>query len=134
MPFAIAVLTHSISGYCLLVAAIAALVYAAYVPGAFVAAFAGVGATLLAILAFMAAPPPPAGLVAIALGVVLFNVEFRLPTYGCAGAAGLGAATLGSWWLLTPIAPAFRFSLAVGGTLLLLAAVGRALRRHTLPP
>jgi membrane-bound serine protease (ClpP class) len=139
MPLAVAALSHPAAGYCLVVIAIAGLVYARGARAAFVPGFAGVAAALLAVLAYLHEPPSAAGLLALAVGVALMNVEFVLPTFGCAGAGGVATALWGSWRLLEHCAPveiplSWRIALTLGGTGLLLAAVGRAWRLRTLPP
>lgn len=139
MPFAIAALDQPASAYCLVVIAMAALVYAGGARTAFVPGFAGLAAALLAVLAYLNEPLSTAGLVLLALGVALMNVEFLLPTFGCAGAGGIAVALGGSWRLLEPHGTAptalpWRIALAIVGTGLLLAAVGRAWRLRTLPP
>ncbi len=136
MPLSVAVLQEPIAAYGLLVVAAAGLLRVVYVPGAFVPGFTGIAAALLAILAYLATPPPATGLLLLALGIALLNAEFVFTTFGCAGAAGMAAAFYGSWLLLeAPGAapPLARGCLAGAGTLALLAAVLRGWRRHTLP-
>src|SRR5690606_33832002 len=94
MPLAIAILHHPLAAYVLLVVALAAGIHAVYVCGAFVAGFVSVAAGLLAVIAYLGTAPSRAGLVTLALGAILLNVEFRVPTYGVAGVAGLAAALL----------------------------------------
>ena len=139
MPFAIAVVSPPAGAYVWLVVAIGGLVYAAYVPR-FVIVFAGATAGTLAALGYLHVPPDVVGLVLLALGVLLLNLEFLRPTFGAAAMVGLAAATAGSWRLLgvaPPLAPLpapLRTVCAVVGALALLAIVERAVRRYTLPP
>ena len=139
MPFAVAALSQPASAYCLLVIGVAGLAYAGVARAAFVPGFAGVAASLLAVLAYWYEPPSVVGLVALVLAAALMNVEFLLPTFGCAGASGIVAGVWGTWrllehptMLLTPLP--WRIALAGGGTALLFAAIGSAWRRRTLPP
>ena len=139
MPFAIAVVSPPAAAYAWLVVAIGRLSYAMYVPR-FVIAFVGASAGTLAVLGYLHVPPDAAGLVLLALGVLLLNLEFLRPTFGVALTAGLAAATAGSWRLLgaaPPLAPlpmALRIAYAVVGALALLLITERAVRRYTLPP
>jgi len=139
MPFAIAIVSPPAGAYAWLVVAIAGLSYAIYVPS-FVIAFAGATAATLAALGYLHVPPDAAGLVLLALGVLLLNLEFLRPTFGAAAIAGLSAAMTGSWRLLgvvPPVAPlpaALRIACAVAGALVLLVITERAVRRYTLRP
>jgi membrane-bound ClpP family serine protease len=138
MPFAIAVVSPPAGAYAWLVVAICGLLYAAYVPR-FVIGLAGAAAAVLAALGYVHVPPDAAGLVSLALGVLLLNLEFLRPTFGAAAVAGLAAATAGSWRLLAaapptvPLPGALRIALAVAGTLALFVVTERAVRRCTLP-
>ena len=139
MPFAVAALSQSASAYCLLLIGVAGLAYASVARAAFVPGFTGIAATMLAALAYWPESPSVAGLVALVLGAALMNLEFLLPTFGCAGVSGIVAGVWGSWRLLehptlaqTPLP--WRIALAVGGTGMLVAAIGRAWRLRTLPP
>jgi membrane-bound serine protease (ClpP class) len=139
MPFAIAVVSPPAGAYAWLVVAIGGLLYAMYVPR-FVIGFVGASAGTLAALGYLHVPPDAAGLVLLALGVLLLNLEFLRPTFGAAAMAGLAATTAGSWRLLgvvPPLAPLpaeLRFACAVVGALALLVITERAVRRYTLPP
>jgi membrane-bound serine protease (ClpP class) len=139
MPLAVAGLDQPLLAYYLLVGALAALVYATYVPHAFVVRFTAIAAALLTLLAYLHQPPSPLGFVLLLLGVALLNLEFLLPTFGAAGSGGIAATVVGSWWLLEPATRAlsrpgyWRLAVAASGTLLLLAAVLRGVRRRTLP-
>jgi membrane-bound serine protease (ClpP class) len=139
MPFAVAVVSPPAGAYAWLVVAIGGLLYALYVPR-FVIAFAGVAAGTLAALGYLHVPPDAAGLVLLAVGVLLLNLEFLRPTYGIAAVAGLAATTAGSWRLLgvapplTPLPVTLRILCAVVGALTLLVITERAVRRYTLPP
>jgi membrane-bound serine protease (ClpP class) len=139
MPFAIAVVSPPAGAYAWLVVAIGGLSYALYVPR-FVVAFAGAAAGALAALGYLHVPPDAAGLVLVALGVLLLNLEFLRPTFGAAALAGLAAATAGSWRLLGVAPPlatlpaAFRVAYAVIGALALLVTTERAVRRYVLLP
>jgi membrane-bound serine protease (ClpP class) len=138
MPIEIAALCQPASTYGLLICAIVGILHASYVRGAFVVGFAGLAAALLALLAALHHPPSVTGLALFGVGVMLLNAEFLLPTYGCAGAVGIGVVAMGSWLLLEPagatppLAAAARMVLALGGTATLLAAIGYTVRRHTL--
>ena len=139
MPFAIAVVSPPAGAYAWLVVAIGGLSYAIYTPR-FVVAFAGATAGTLAALGYLQVPPDTTGLLLLALGVLLLNLEFLRPTFGAAAIAGLAATTAGSWRLLSvvpPLAPlpvALRLACAVAGTLALLVITERAVRRYALPP
>ena len=139
MPFAIAVVSPPAGAYAWLVAAIGGLLYAAYVPR-FLVAFCGTAAATLASLGYLHVPPDGAGLVLLAVGVLLLNLEFLRPTFGTAAIAGVAAATAGSWRLLgtapplAPLPPTLRIVCAVVGALVLLLITERAVRRYTLPP
>jgi membrane-bound serine protease (ClpP class) len=139
MPFAIAVVSPPAGAYAWLIVAIGGLSYALYVPR-FMIAFAGAAAGTLSALGYLHVPPDTAGLVLLALGVLLLNLEFLRPTFGAAALAGLAATTAGSWRLLgvaPPLAPlpaTLRVACAVGGALALLVITERAVRRYTLPP
>ncbi len=136
MPPSIAVLHAPIVAYGLIVLAAAGLLRIAYVPSAFLAGFTGTAAGLLALLAYLATPPPTAGVLLLALGIVLLNAELLFTTFGCAGAAGLATAFYGSWQLLDTTAaapPLVRACIASLGTLALLATVLRGWRHRTLP-
>ena len=138
MPFAIAVVSPPAGAYAWLVVAIGGLLYATYVPR-FVVAFAGAAAATLAALGYLQVPPDAAGLVLLALGVLLLNVEFLRPTFGAAAIAGLVAASAGSWRVLgvapplVPLPAGLRIACAVAGALALLVITERAVRRYTLP-
>jgi membrane-bound ClpP family serine protease len=136
MPPSIAVLNAPIVAYGLIVLAAAGLLRIAYVPSAFLAGFTGMSAALLALLAYLATPPPIAGVLLLALGIALLNAEVLFTTFGCAGAAGLAAAFYGSWQLLDTTGaapPLVRACIASLGTFALLATVLRGWRRRTLP-
>ncbi len=139
MPFAIAVVSPPAGAYAWLIIAIGGLLYATYVPR-FVIAFVGAAAGTLAALGYLHVPPDAAGLVLLAFGVLLLNLEFLRPTFGAAAVAGLVATTAGSWRLLgaapplTPLPAALRIACAVVGALALLVITERAVRRYTLPP
>ncbi len=136
MPPSIAVLQQASVAYGLLVVAITGLLRVAYVPSAFLPGFTGVAAGLLALLAYLTAPPPAAAVLLLALGIALLNAELLFTTFGCAGAAGLAAAFYGSWQLLEAQSSAPPLVRACGaglGTLALLATVLRGWRRRTLP-
>lgn len=138
MPFPVALLAHPAGAYACLVASLAAFVYAWHTR-TFVPAFTAASAAILTALAFLHAPPDPAGLLLLAVGVALLQTEFQQPTYGAALVTGLGASISGSWLLLSPasdataaLAPALRGAIALGGTLLILVAVVRGFRLRTL--
>jgi membrane-bound serine protease (ClpP class) len=139
VPFAIAVVSPPAGAYAWLVAGVAGLVYAAYVPRSFVIGLAGAAAVVLALLGYLHVPPDPVGLAGVAIGVLLLNLEFLVPTFGATAVAGVAAVAAGSWRLLATLPPAeplpdaVRAALAVAGTLTLLVVTGRAVRRYTLP-
>jgi membrane-bound ClpP family serine protease len=139
MPWFIAVLAHPAGRYALLVLGLGCLVRAYYVPGSFVAGFAGVSAWLLATLGYLAAPPGTLPLLGVLAGGVLMIVEFTIPAGGFAALLAVAATAWGSWGLLAAKAggsrlePAPRAALVVVCVFALFAAVGHALRRHTLP-
>jgi membrane-bound ClpP family serine protease len=87
----------------------------------------------LTLLAFLQVPPSVAGLAWLCVGVALLHAEFLWPTFGLAGAAGIGATVWGSALLLAPLPPLPRGAIALLGTLALLAAVARTARLRTLP-
>ncbi len=138
MPFAIAVVSPPVGAYAWLVIAIGGLLYATYVPR-FVIAFASATAGAFAALGYLHVPPDAVGLLMVALGVFLLNLEFLRPTFGVAAMAGLAATAVGSWRLLgvaPPLAPLpapLRIVCAVVGALALLVVTERAVRRYTLP-
>jgi membrane-bound ClpP family serine protease len=138
MPFAIALLCHPAGAYACVVTAMAAFAYAwhtrSFVPG-----FTAAAAAVLAALAFLRVPPDVRGLLLLALGAALLQWEFLYPTFGAAFIAGFASSVIGSWLLLAAgcgppaaLAPPVRAAIAVLGTLVLLAAVLRGLRRSTL--
>jgi membrane-bound ClpP family serine protease len=138
VPFAVALLSHPAGAYACLVASLAASVYAWHTQ-TFVPAFTAASAAMLTTLAFLHAAPDPAGLLFLAVGVALLQTEFVQPTYGAALMTGIGASIAGSWLLLSAtsgataaLAPALRGAIALGGTLVLLAAVVRGFRLRTL--
>jgi membrane-bound ClpP family serine protease len=137
MPFAVALLHHPAGIYLFLVAAIAASLYAAQRP-AFVPTFAGLAASSLACLGFLAVPPSYSALLLLATGVVLLHLEFLLPTSGFAGTLGLGVTVWASMLLLAPsamqpsVGPS-RFAVAIAGTLVVFGAVAHTMRLRTLP-
>jgi membrane-bound serine protease (ClpP class) len=139
MPFAIVVVSPPACAYAWLIAAIGGLLYAAYVPRA-VVGMSGAAAGGLATLGYLQAPPDPTGLVLLALGVLLLNLEFRVPAFGAAALLGLATTATGSWRVLAavppvpPLSPALRIALSAVGALALLLITERAVRRHTLPP
>jgi membrane-bound ClpP family serine protease len=137
MPFAVALLHHPAGVYAFVVTAIAALLYAVQTP-AFVPAFAGAAAALLALLGFLAVPPSLLALLLLGLGVVLLHAEFLFPTSGVAGLLGLAVTISASSLLLAPSeAPAMtgpaRLVVAVSGTLVLFGVVARTMRLRTMP-
>ena len=138
MPFPIALLCHPAGAYVCLVAALAGFVYAWHTR-TFVPAFTAASAALLTTLAFLHVPPDFCAVLLLAIGVVLLQLEFVLPTYGAAILIGLAASIGGSWQLLAAapgasgtLVPAARIALALAGTLTLAAAVLRGLRLRTL--
>jgi membrane-bound ClpP family serine protease len=138
MPLAVALLCHPAGGYACLVTALAAFVYACHTR-TFVPAFTAVSAAALTTLAFLQVPPDAAGVALVALATVLLQAEFVLPTYGAALAAGCTIGIAGSWRLLAaaaeaaPALPAAaRLTIALVGTVTLLAAVLRGFRLRTL--
>jgi membrane-bound serine protease (ClpP class) len=133
MPFTVALVVQPAGTFTLLVGALAGLLYFGYVRSAVVPGLAGVAAALLAALGYAQVPPPIVGLVAVAGGIILMNVEFVLPTFGCAGVAGVAAFASGAWWLLDPAPALVRVALGLAGAGLLLTTIGAALRRITLP-
>jgi hypothetical protein len=133
MPFAVALLSHPLGTFASLVAAIVATLYAAQ-SHRFLPAFTAVSAALLTLLAFLQVPPSVAGLAWLCVGVALLHAEFLWPTFGLAGAAGIGASAWGSALLLAALTPLPRVAVALLGTLALLAAVARTMRLRTLPP
>ncbi len=139
MPLTIAAVSPPAGAYAWLVAGIAGLVYAAYMPRAFVLAFAGAAAVALALSGYLHVPPDRFGLAGVAIGTGLLNLEFFVPTFGAAAIAGLAAVAAGSWRLLasqppvTPLSATAHAALAIAGTLMLLAVTGRAVRGYTLP-
>jgi membrane-bound ClpP family serine protease len=139
LPLPVALLAHPAGAYGALVVTIAALVHA-YHTRAFVPAFTADSAAALTVLAFLHHAPDAAGLVALALGVVLLHAEFLRSTYGLAALLGLGACALGSWQLLAStgtawpaLPPPLRVAAALLGSLLILASVLRGMRVRTLP-
>jgi membrane-bound ClpP family serine protease len=140
MPFAVALLCHPAGAYVCLVTALAGFVYACHTRR-FVPALTSASAAALTTLAFLQAPPDAVGVALVALGAVLLQTEFVLPTYGAALVTGCATGLAGSWRLLdaaaeaTPALPvAVRLVLAIAGTLTLLAAVLRGFRLRTLGP
>jgi membrane-bound ClpP family serine protease len=139
MPCTVALLCHPAGAYACLVTALAGFVYACHTRK-FVPAFTSASAAVLTTLAFLLVPPDALGLGLVALGAVLLQTEFVLPTYGAALVTGCAAGITGSWRLLgaaeaTPALPeAVRLALAIAGTLTLLAAVLRGFRLRTLGP
>jgi membrane-bound ClpP family serine protease len=137
MPFAVALLDHPVSAYCLLVTGLAGAIRATYVRDALVSGFGGSSACLLALLSYLHRTPPEAGVVAVLVGAELMIVEFTRPAFGAAALAAAAAAGWGSWTLLAApeaeLHPFAHAALAVGGVGALFAAVFRALRRHALP-
>ena len=138
MPIPIALLQHPVAVYGLLVVALAGLVYGG-LTHSFVSLVVGGAAALLAVLAFATTPPSHMSLLLIAVGIVLINIEFRLPTFGIAGLAGCCAMFTGS---LLVLAPSSAFTTVLGlptiavagaGTIVLLLAIYGAQRRITLP-
>jgi membrane-bound serine protease (ClpP class) len=138
VPIAIALLHHPLGAYACLVIAIAGIVHGG-ITRRFLSLFSGGSAAMLAALAFLTTPPNAAGLLLLAVGVVLMNVEFRLPTFGAAGLTGCAATFAGSLAMLAPsIADAAivafeAIAAASAGTLALVLAVYAAQRRVTLP-
>ena len=131
MRFAVALLAAPAGTYGCLVVALAALVYAWHAR-AFVAAFTGVSAAALTLLAFLLYRPDATATATLALGVALLHAEFRFATYGAAAALGLATCAWSSWLLLAP--PTWlRVAATALGTSLLFAAVLRGMRARTLP-
>jgi membrane-bound ClpP family serine protease len=133
MPFAVALLCHPIGSFAALIAAIVAALYAAQ-SHRFLPAFTAISAGLLTLLAFLQVPPGAVGLAWLCAGVVLLHAEFQWPAYGVAGLLGIGTATWGSCLLLAALEPIPRGAIALGGALVLLAAIARTMRLRTLPP
>jgi membrane-bound ClpP family serine protease len=132
MPLPVALLCHPAGTFVALVAAIIAALYAAR-SRRFLPSFTGAGAAALTLLAFLQVPPSVAGLAWLCVGVALLHAEFLWPTFGLAGAAGIGATAWGSALLLAALTPLPRGAVALLGTLALLAAVARTMRLRTLP-
>jgi membrane-bound ClpP family serine protease len=132
MSLAVALLCHPAGTFAALVAAMVAGLYAAQ-SRRFLPAFCAVSAALLTLLAFLQVPPSAAGLVFLAAAVGLLHAEFFLPTFGLAGVLGLGSAAWGSWLMLAALEPGTRGTIALLGSLVLLAAVARTMRLRTLP-
>jgi len=138
MPWSIAVLAHPAGRYVLLILGLGCLVRAYYVPGSFVAGFTGVSAWLLATLGYLAAPPGAPALLAVLAGGMLMIMEFTIPAAGFAALLAVAATAWGSWGLLSAeaggsaLGPVPRAVLVAACVFALFAAIGRALRRHTL--
>ena len=102
-------------------------------------AFAGGAAITLALLGYLHVPPDLLGIAGIAIGTLLLNLEFLVPTFGAAALGGLAAVTAGSWRVLialppvTPLPVTLHAALAIAGALALFAVTARAVRRCTLP-
>jgi membrane-bound ClpP family serine protease len=138
VPLAIAIVVPPAAAYAWLIVGMAGLLYAAYAPRTFVIGMAGAAAAALAALGYLHVPPDGTGLVLLAVGMLLLNVEFLAPTFGVAVLGGLAATLLGSWRLLAtlpPVAPlpvGARCALALAGPLVLLVVTARGVRRYTL--
>jgi membrane-bound ClpP family serine protease len=132
MPLAVALLCHPLGTLTALLAAIVFALYAAQ-SHRFVPTFAAVSASLLTLLAFLQVPPSAAGLTWLFVGIALLHAEFLWPTFGLAGALGLGTAAWGSCSLLAELAPVPRGIMALFAAVVLLAAVARTMRLRTLP-
>jgi membrane-bound ClpP family serine protease len=133
MPFAVALLCHPLGALASLVAAIAAVLYAAQ-SRRFVPVFTAVSASLLTLLAFLQVRPSASGLTALCAGVAVLHLEFLWPTFGVAAILGIAATACGSYLLLAALDPVTRCAAAFVSTLAVLAAVTRTMRLRTLPP
>jgi hypothetical protein len=133
MPITVAMLCHPAGAFAALVTALVAALYAAQ-SRRFLPTFTAVSAGALALLAALQVPPSALALVTLCAGIALLHAEFLWPTFGGAGALGLGATTWGSWLLLGALAPAPRAGVALLGAATLVAAVARTMRLRTLPP
>lgn len=138
MPLPIVLLHHPAVGYGLLVVAIAGLVYGGLTRRV-VSLVVGSAAALLAAFVSLSTPPNAASLLLVAAGIVLLNIEFRLPTFGIAGLLGCCATFTGSLLMLAPsstfttVRGLPTLALATAGTIVLSLAVYAAQRRLTLP-
>jgi membrane-bound serine protease (ClpP class) len=118
----LAVITNPTVAYLLLMIGIYGLLFEGLNPGAFVPGTIGAIALLLALYAFQILPVNYAGLLLIALGIVLIVSEAFVPSFGALGIGGVIAMTIGSIILMDTDVPGFTIDMTAIAVMALLAS------------
>ena len=95
-------MTNPSIAYLLFLAGILGLAMELYHPGAILPGVVGGISLILAFFAFQNLPVSAAGVLLILLGVVLFIVEVKVPSYGILSIGGVTSLLLGSLLLFEP--------------------------------
>ncbi len=107
-----ALLTNPNIAYLLFLGGILGLAIELYNPGAILPGVVGAIALILAFFAFQSLPVSVAGVLLILLGLVLFILEVKVPSYGILSIGAVTSLVLGSLFLFDR-GSSFRISLAV---------------------
>lgn len=108
----LALLTNPGIAYLLFLAGILGLAIELYNPGAILPGVVGAISLILAFFAFQSLPVNVAGVLLILLGVVLFILEVKVPSFGILSIGGVTSLILGSLFLFQR-GSAYRLSLTV---------------------
>lgn len=118
----LAVITNPTVAYLLLMIGIYGLLFEGLNPGALVPGTIGAIALLLALYAFQVLPVNYAGLLLIALGIVLIVSEAFVPSFGALGIGGVIAMMIGSIILMDTDVPGFTIDMTAIAAMALLAS------------
>ena len=119
----LAVITNPTVAYLLMMIGIYGLLLEGYNPGSVLPGTVGAISLLLALYAFQVLPVNYAGLLLIALGIILIVSEAFVPSFGALGIGGIVSMVTGSVILMDTQAPGFGISLAVIGAMALFSSV-----------
>lgn len=119
----LAVITNPTVAYLLLMIGIYGLLLEGYSPGSFVPGTVGAISLLLALYAFQVLPVNYAGLLLIALGIILIVSEAFVPSFGVLGIGGVVAMVVGSIILMDTDVPGFGLPLELIATVGLFCSV-----------
>lgn len=136
----LAVLTNPTVAYILMLIGLYGLLLEGYSPGAILPGVLGSICLLLALYAFQILPINYAGLILIALGIILIVAETFVPSLGILGVGGVIAFVLGSIMLMDSDVPGYTISLALiaaiataaSAALLLMVVLLMRSRRHAI--
>ena len=109
----LAIITNPTVAYLLMMVGIYGLLLEGYNPGALLPGTVGAISLLLALYAFQVLPVNFAGLLLIALGIILIVSEALMPSFGVLGFGGIVALVVGSIILMDMDTPGFEIAIEV---------------------